>query len=470
MDLAWWGGSSSSRASRRETIAYARLDSPDSLAIETVDLNAAPNPERADPTEPNFDADGGILCAALRRILDRHATCDRVIIALDAPLEARDRPTQPPRRRTVAKNERAGIERRQCERALQEFMGSLQDESGRLWNKGLTIQPGSPVPPRVGAIIQEERSVPPASCTQIIRQPVGWVLVDQSLRGQAYRFGTRWPLPAVPTSCFLLFLATEPRFLRSKPTVLLLISWPSLNRRTGPAGRHRQYAGRPGRAMCTEAVEPGRMRCLSRATKRILKAAALMAPPEDEAEFLSPVELDEILGIQLAVAWAGEGRCEPARLGWWATDLVEEAGGGDLMKRLAPKTFAWAGLQAAREAARRADLRARQSLSNPGKALTILHLGFVLDEALDGRLRSHKARGRPPREALPMPRGGLGTWTPRWLEQAFLSGVTPPKFRSTTAGRQLTEALPKSLVETVRLLAACLLPDAPAYPCPYYAL
>ncbi|WP_395830945.1 hypothetical protein [Archangium violaceum] len=40
--------------------------------------------------------------------------------------------------------------------------------------------------------------------------------------------------------------------------------------------------------------------------------------------------LDTILALQLTVAWAGEGRCEPARLGWWQTDLVDEAGGGDL--------------------------------------------------------------------------------------------------------------------------------------------
>ncbi|HEY5955223.1 MAG TPA: hypothetical protein VIV60_01670 [Polyangiaceae bacterium] len=36
--------------------------------------------------------------------------------------------------------------------------------------------------------------------------------------------------------------------------------------------------------------------------------------------------IDKILAIQLLVAWAGEGRSEPKRLGWWDTDLVDEAG------------------------------------------------------------------------------------------------------------------------------------------------
>jgi hypothetical protein len=44
--------------------------------------------------------------------------------------------------------------------------------------------------------------------------------------------------------------------------------------------------------------------------------------------------LDSILAMQLTVAWAGEGRCSPARPGWWDTDLIDEAGGGDFFARL----------------------------------------------------------------------------------------------------------------------------------------
>lgn len=33
--------------------------------------------------------------------------------------------------------------------------------------------------------------------------------------------------------------------------------------------------------------------------------------------------LDAVLAVQLTVAWAGEGRCEPKRLGWWDTDVLD---------------------------------------------------------------------------------------------------------------------------------------------------
>ena len=40
----------------------------------------------------------------------------------------------------------------------------------------------------------------------------------------------------------------------------------------------------------------------------------------------SPDKLDEILALQLSVAWVGEGRSQPRRLGWWQTDLIDDAG------------------------------------------------------------------------------------------------------------------------------------------------
>ena len=43
--------------------------------------------------------------------------------------------------------------------------------------------------------------------------------------------------------------------------------------------------------------------------------------------------LDKILALQIMVAWAGEGACEPKRLDWWRTDLIDEYGGGDLFTR-----------------------------------------------------------------------------------------------------------------------------------------
>ena len=70
---------------------------------------------------------------------------------------------------------------------------------------------------------------------------------------------------------------------------------------------------------------------------------------EDTAVSAATTDLDLALTAQIAVAWAGEGGEEP-RLSWWQTDLVSEFGGEDLLRRLLPKTYPWAMLQAVREA------------------------------------------------------------------------------------------------------------------------
>jgi hypothetical protein len=46
---------------------------------------------------------------------------------------------------------------------------------------------------------------------------------------------------------------------------------------------------------------------------------------------VDPDRLGVILALQFTIAWAGEGRCVPPRLGWWQTDLVD----AEARKRLA---------------------------------------------------------------------------------------------------------------------------------------
>ena len=99
--------------------------------------------------------------------------------------------------------------------------------------------------------------------------------------------------------------------------------------------------------------------------------------------------LDEILALQFLVAWAGEGRCKPRRLGWWDTDLVDPDGGGDLLARLAPRTHAWAALEAIRETARQTDTKARERHGEPDRLRTIFFLGFEAHEKLSDRLAAH---------------------------------------------------------------------------------
>jgi hypothetical protein len=39
--------------------------------------------------------------------------------------------------------------------------------------------------------------------------------------------------------------------------------------------------------------------------------------------------LETILALRLTVAWASDGRCEPSRLDWWQSNLIDAASDGD---------------------------------------------------------------------------------------------------------------------------------------------
>ena len=102
---------------------------------------------------------------------------------------------------------------------------------------------------------------------------------------------------------------------------------------------------------------------------------------------LQSSELDEILALQLTVAWAGESGGD--RLGWWNSDLVDPEGGGDLFSRLVPKTAAWASLILVREAARVIEHEARKagSRSDTNSENNLRALVRFLSEEAFGELR-----------------------------------------------------------------------------------
>ena len=182
-------------------------------------------------------------------------------------------------------------------------------------------------------------------------------------------------------------------------------------------------------------------------------------------------DLDGILALQFVVAWAGEGLCDPPRLSWWRTDLIDEAGGGDLFRRLLPRTWAWAGLETARTAAILADRKARASMGNPDHARTLFHWGAALDEKLAQRLRHHKLSMVPPAKALPMPLDVTAPFSRPTLEEALRvlrSGPSPPRIEERPSGRHVQGRLPEDPVQAAGHLAAALLPLGNHYPCPYY--
>jgi hypothetical protein len=181
-------------------------------------------------------------------------------------------------------------------------------------------------------------------------------------------------------------------------------------------------------------------------------------------------QLDAILTLQLVVAWAGETADEPQRLGWWRSDLIDEAGGGDFFRRLLPSTHKWAALEAARKVAECVDQKARQDLPNPDQIRTLFFWGFDTDERLGERLRQHKMSGRRPEEALELPLRLDSSWSRDAFQNYLQSLPKQADFVTKRQGRELPSPKDDNLAEAAAFLAGALLPLGDSYPAPYYRL
>jgi hypothetical protein len=183
-----------------------------------------------------------------------------------------------------------------------------------------------------------------------------------------------------------------------------------------------------------------------------------------------PEELDQILALQLLIAWAGEtpGGAHP-RLGWWKTDVIDDDAGGDLWKRLLPRTHRWAGLDAARRAAYLTDERLRRPAKNADDQLTLFHFGFEIDEALAERLAHHVLEARNPAEVLPALSALSSRFDRTALAKTLGADGVDASFKVVPGGRQLKKIANEPLPARARRLATALLaaPVAPAYPVPF---
>jgi hypothetical protein len=180
---------------------------------------------------------------------------------------------------------------------------------------------------------------------------------------------------------------------------------------------------------------------------------------------LTPEQLDHILALQLTVAWAGEAAGEPARLGWWKSDLVDPEGGGDLFARLVPRTAAWASLILVREAACAVDRSARDPLGKGDRLATLFHFGFVVDQQLTDRLSFHRQQQHD-RALVFGADFFVGKAWSKGAFEALLRELGQPKVELTPAGR-CVDVAGAGGVELARLFAATLLPLSPKYPMPY---
>jgi hypothetical protein len=193
--------------------------------------------------------------------------------------------------------------------------------------------------------------------------------------------------------------------------------------------------------------------------------------PNRMTNALTNSQIDSILSWQFTVAWAGEGKCQPKRLGWWQTDLVDREGGGDLLQRLFPKTHEWAALEAVRDAAIAHDRSIRQDrLAQPDWVNTLFFWGFNIDEQLADRLIEHKCAQEPPATVLDLPLDLGNKWVQADLEAALSSGTQPVRYEVEPAGRAMEGKVLPAYELRSQKLASALLPLADNYPMPFYRI
>jgi|JFJP01.1.fsa_nt_gi hypothetical protein len=174
--------------------------------------------------------------------------------------------------------------------------------------------------------------------------------------------------------------------------------------------------------------------------------------------------LDLILDWQMTIAWAGEANCEPSRLGWWRTDLIDDLGGGDLLARLLPRTKVYAGWESARQAAIATDRRARQRMANPDKLRTIFFWGFDLDEKLHDRLAARKRLS----ENLKLPLAWEDGFDREAIAKQISDRCGESKYELVAGGREIRRS--DSDQQNLLFLVAALVPFDQNYSMPFYRI
>lgn len=144
VDLAWFGGGGKNKESRKETIAWSQKvggdwSKPEFRRINLNDLAV----EDADETTPNADPEGKLLVEAIMKEVAT-AEIENVVIALDAPLLAKERCLES----RFKKPKKGQVERRDCDKAF----GVAISSSPKGW-KDPKVQPGAPLPSRISAIV-----------------------------------------------------------------------------------------------------------------------------------------------------------------------------------------------------------------------------------------------------------------------------------------------------------------------------
>ena len=146
LDIAWWGGSRSNRSSQYDCLAVLRFGQANrqwSFDLQRIAL-------------VDRDPQSTQVAEAIKRLVEDAGEGARVIVAMDAPLQAVARPHLPNRSPLPAKG---SVERRRCEVRLSEDRKAIDREDGgsRGWQPN--IQPGAPLAPRVVNLVESLETI-----------------------------------------------------------------------------------------------------------------------------------------------------------------------------------------------------------------------------------------------------------------------------------------------------------------------
>lgn len=148
--------------------------------------------------------------------------------------------------------------------------------------------------------------------------------------------------------------------------------------------------------------------------------------------------------------------------------MVSKYGGLALLGQIAPRSAQWAAFEAAREAARRVEEKARSRDADPDRIVSLFRLGFEVDEQLQDRLVEHKRRGADVEVVLPRLSALVGEWERDRFIAWAREGGDEPNVVSDPGGRRLTGAPPADRVVAARRLVRALVPPTGTYPFPHY--
>jgi hypothetical protein len=179
--------------------------------------------------------------------------------------------------------------------------------------------------------------------------------------------------------------------------------------------------------------------------------------------------LDQILAIQIAIAWAGE----KDRLSWWNSEVTNEFGGFTQLLDLTPSSASWLSLKTVREIAKRMDKKARRTANDADNIYTIFRLGFEIDEQLDQRL-TDLIHSDSSQKTLLKHVGWLSEPNEQdWDAEDFtnwLRGLVGDRgqHKDEPLGRRIVGEASEDLVERISKLANHLWPLTDTYTIPHY--